>query len=95
MKFDNGLSVDAGSLAASITGTADEKLTLSGVACETKITCDDTFGNDANIGGIAGSVSVAASVDFGGNSKAQTAIATGNTLRATPASAAPSVMWVM
>lgn len=81
MKFDNGLSVDAGSLAASITGTADEKLTLSGVACETKITCDDTFGNDANIGGIAGSVSVAASVDFGGNSKAQTAIATGNTLR--------------
>lgn len=81
MKFDNGLSVDAGSLAASITGTADEKLTLSGVACETKITCDDTFGNDANIGGIAGSVSAAASVDFGGNSKAQTAIATGNTLR--------------
>lgn len=81
MKFDNGLSVDAGSLAASITGTADEKLTLSGVACETKITCDDTFGNDVNIGGIAGSVSVAASVDFGGNSKAQTAIATGNTLR--------------
>ena len=81
MKFDNGLSVDAGSLAAPITGTADEKLTLSGVACETKITCDDTFGNDANIGGIAGSVSAAASVDFGGNSKAQTAIATGNTLR--------------
>lgn len=81
MKFDNGLSVDAGSLAASITGTADEKLTLSGVACETKITCGDTFGNDANIGGIAGSVSAAASVDFGGNSKAQTAIATGNTLR--------------
>lgn len=81
MKFDNGLSVDAGSLAASITGTADEKLTLSGVACETKITCDDTFGNDANIGGIAGSVSAAANVDFGGNSKAQTAIATGNTLK--------------
>lgn len=81
MKFDNGLSVDAGSLASSITGTADEKLTLSGVACETKITCDDTFGNDANIGGIAGSVSAAASVDFGGNSKAQTAIATGNTLK--------------
>lgn len=81
MKFDNGLSVDAGSLAASITGTADEKLTLSGVACETKITCDDTFGNDTNIGGIAGSVSAAANVDFGGNSKAQTAIATGNTLK--------------
>ena len=81
MKFDNGLSVDAGSLAASITGTADEKLTLSGVACETKITCDDTFGNDANIGGIAGSVSAAANVDFGGNSKTQTAIATGNTLK--------------
>lgn len=81
MKFDNGLSVDAGSLAASITGTADEKLTLSGVACETKITCDDTFGNDANIGGIAGSVSAAANVDFGGNSKAQTAIARGNTLK--------------
>lgn len=80
MKFDNGLSVDAGSLAASITGTADEKLTLSGVACETKITCDDTFGNDANIGGIAGSVSAAANVDFGGNSKAQATITKAQTL---------------
>ncbi len=81
MKFDNGLSVDAGSLAASITSTSGNGLTLSGVACETEITCDDTFGNDASIGGIAGSVSAAATVDFDGNSKAQTAIATGNTLK--------------
>ena len=80
MKFDDGISVDAGSLAATITGTADKKLTLSGVTCETNITCDDTFGNDASIGGIAGSVSAAATVIFGGNSKAQSAIATGGTL---------------
>lgn len=80
MKFDNGLTVDAGSLAASITSTADNGVTLSGVTCETNIKCDDTFGNDANIGGIAGSVSAAATVNFGGNSKAQSTIATGGTL---------------
>ena len=80
MKFDNGISVDAGSLAATITGTADKKLTLSGVTCETNITCDDTFGNNANIGGIAGSVSAAATVDFNNGTKAKTKIVTGNTL---------------
>ena len=80
MKFDNGISVDAGSLAASITSAADNGVTLSGVTCETNIKCEDAFGNDANIGGIAGSVSAAATVNFGGNSKAQSTIATGGTL---------------
>lgn len=80
MKFDDGISVDAGSLAATITGTADKKLTLSGVTCETNITCDDTFGNNANIGGIAGSVSAAATVDFNNGTKAKTKIVTGDTL---------------
>lgn len=81
MKFDNGISVDAGSLAATITGTADKKLTLSGVTCETNITCDDTFGNNANIGGVAGSDSAAATVDFNSGTKAKTTIVTGNTLK--------------
>ena len=76
MKFDNGSATDAGSLAGTIAGN----LTLSGATCKTNITCDDTFGNDASIGGIAGSVSAAATVIFGGNSKAQSAIATGGTL---------------
>lgn len=80
MKFDNGLSVDAGSLAASIASTAGNGLTLSGVTCETNIKCDDTFGNDANIGGIAGSVSAAAAVGFNDGTRAKAAIATGNTL---------------
>ena len=53
IKFDNGLGVDAGSLAATITGNA----ALNGVTCSAAITCDDTFGNDVNIGGVAGSVS--------------------------------------
>lgn len=80
MKFDNGLSVDAGSLAATIADTADKKLTLSGVTCETSITCDDTFANNANIGGIAGSISAAATVDFNNGTKAKTTIVTGKTL---------------
>ena len=70
MNFDNGLAVDAGSLAATVTGNA----TLSGVTCKSKITCDDTFGNDVNIGGIAGSVSGAGTVSFGSSTKAQATI---------------------
>ena len=80
IKFDNGLSVDAGSLAASIASTAGNGLRLSGVTCETNIKCDDTFGNDANIGGIAGSVSAAATVGFNDGTRAKATIATGNTL---------------
>lgn len=81
MKFDNGLGVDAGSLAATITG----KTTLSGVTCKPKITCDDTFGNDVNIGGIAGSVRGGGTVTFGssnisGSTKAQATVKTGATL---------------
>ena len=78
IKFDNGLGVDAGSLAATITG----KATLSGVTCNPIITCDDTFGSDVNIGGIAGSVSGGGTVTFdsgstSGNTKAQATINTG------------------
>lgn len=81
IKFDNGLGVDVGSLAATITGNA----TLGGVTCNAAITCDDTFGNDANIGGIAGSVSGGGTVtvDSGntsGNTKAQATINTGAAL---------------
>lgn len=81
MKFDNGLGVDAGSLAATITG----KATLSCVTCKPKITCDDTFGNDVNIGGIAGSVRGGGTVTFGssnisGSTKAQATVKTGATL---------------
>ena len=81
MKFDNGLGVDAGSLAATITG----KATLNGVTCKPKITCDDTFGNDVNIGGIAGSVRGGGTVTFGssnisGSTKAQATVKTGATL---------------
>lgn len=70
MKFDNGSAIDAGSLAGAIVGN----LTLSGVTCKTNIACDDTFGNEVNIGGIAGSVSAASTVAFEGNSKAQATI---------------------
>lgn len=77
MKFDNGLAVDAGSLAATITGNA----TLSGVTCKSTITCDDTFEKDVNIGGIAGSVSGAGTVTFdSGSTKAQATVKTGATL---------------
>lgn len=75
IKFDNGLDVDAGSFAATITGNA----TLSGVTCNAAITCDDTFANDANIGGMAGSVRGGGIVTFdsgntSGNTKAQATI---------------------
>ena len=77
VNFDNGLAVDAGSLAATVTGNA----TLSGVICKSAITCDDTFGNDVNIGGIAGSVSGAGTVTFdSGSTKAQATVKTGATL---------------
>ena len=81
IKFDNGLGVDAGSLAATITGNA----TLNGVTCKPAITCDDTFGSDVNIGGIAGSVRGAGTVSFdssnmSGSTKAQATINTGATL---------------
>lgn len=76
MKFDNGVGIDAGSLAGTVAGG----LTLSGVTCKTNIACDDTFANDANIGGIAGSVSAASTVTLQGNSKAQAAITAAKTL---------------
>ena len=81
IKFDNGLGVDAGSLAATITGNA----MLNGVTCSAAITCDDTFGNDASIGGIAGSVRGGGTVSFdssnmSGSTKAQATINTGATL---------------
>ncbi len=81
IKFDNGLGVDAGSLAATITGNA----TFSGVTCRTTIACDDSFGSDANIGGIAGSVSGGGTVSFissdtSGSTKAQATVNTGATL---------------
>lgn len=76
MKFDNGSAIDAGSLAGGIVGN----LSLSSVTCKTNIACDDTFANDVNIGGIAGSVSAAATVAFKGNSKAQTTITAAGSL---------------
>lgn len=77
MKFDNGSAIDAGSLAGTIVGAEGEKLTLSGVTCEVSIVCDDTLSNDVNIGGIAGSVSAATTVDFNNSTKAQATISTG------------------
>ena len=76
MKFDNGSAIDAGSLAGTIVGN----LSLSGVTCKTNIACDDTFSNEVNIGGIAGSVSAASTVAFEGNSKAQATITKAKTL---------------
>lgn len=76
MKFDNGVGIDAGSLAGTVAGG----LTLSGATCKTNIACDDTFANDANIGGIAGSVSAASTVELEGNSKAQATITAAKTL---------------
>lgn len=76
MKFDNGSAIDAGSLAGAIVGN----LSLSGVTCKTNIACDDTFANDVNIGGIAGSVLAASTVVFEGNSKAQATITKAQTL---------------
>lgn len=76
MKFDNGSAIDAGSLAGAIVGN----LSLSGVTCKTDIACDDTFANDVNIGGIAGSVSAASTVTFRDSSKAQASITATKTL---------------
>lgn len=76
MKFDNGSAIDAGSLAGTIVGN----LPLSGATCETNIACDDTFTNDVNIGGIAGSVSAASTVTFRDSSKAQASITATKTL---------------
>ena len=76
MKFDNGAAIDAGSLAGTIAGG----LTLSGATCKTNIACDDAVANDVNIGGIAGSVSVASTVTFKDNSRAQATIAATKTL---------------
>lgn len=76
MKFDNGSAIDAGSLAGTIVGN----LPLSGVTCKTNIACDDMFGNEVNIGGIAGSVSAASTVAFKDNSRAQATIAATKTL---------------
>lgn len=76
MKFDNGSAIDAGSLAGAIVGN----LSLSGVTCKTNIACDDTFSNEVNIGGIAGSVSAASTVAFEGDSKAQATITKAQTL---------------
>ena len=77
IKFDNGLGVDVGSLAATIADNA----TFSGVTCSAAITCDDAFGNDVNIGGIAGSVSGGGTVSFKSSTKAQATINTGATLK--------------
>ena len=76
MKFDNGVGIDAGSFAGTVAGG----LTLSGATCNTNIACDDTFANDANIGGIAGSVSASSTVALEGNSKAQATITAAKTL---------------
>lgn len=76
MKFDNGSAIDAGSLAGAIVGN----LSLSGVTCKTNIACDDTFANDVNNGGIAGSVLAASTVAFKDNSRAQATIAATKTL---------------
>lgn len=76
MKFDNGVGIDAGSLAGTVAGG----LTLSGATCKMNIACDDTFANDASIGGIAGSVSAASTVTLQGNSKAHATITAARTL---------------
>lgn len=76
MKFDNGVGIDAGSLAGIVAGG----LTLSGATCKTNIACDDTLANDVNVGGIAGSVSAASTVTLQGNSKAQATITAARTL---------------
>lgn len=76
MEFDNGVGIDAGSLAGTVAGG----LTLSGATCKTNIACDDTLANDVNVGGIAGSVSAASTVTLQGNSKAQATITAARTL---------------
>lgn len=76
MEFDNGVGIDAGSLAGTVAGG----LTLSGATCKTNIACDDTLANDVNVGGIAGSVSAASTVTLQGNSRAQATITAARTL---------------
>lgn len=68
MRFDNGLSVDAGSLAATITGD----VAFDGVTCNPSIKCDDTYGNDVNLGGIVGSVTGGGTVAFNSGAKGST-----------------------
>lgn len=63
LRFDNGIEVHAGSFAATITGDA----TFTGAVAKATITCDQAFTNAANVGGIAGSVTGAATVAFGAN----------------------------
>lgn len=63
LRFDNGVEVHAGSFAATITGDA----TFTGAVAKATITCDQAFTNAANVGGIAGSVTGAATVAFGAN----------------------------
>ena len=84
MKVDNGLSVDIGSLAATIAGDVAFDNVVCGSAEESAklaITCDDAFGNDANIGGIAGSMTGAGAVEFTNSTQAKAAISTGSTLK--------------
>lgn len=63
LRFDNGVEVHAGSFAANITGNA----TFKGATAQAAITCDQTFANAANVGGIAGSVMGTATVTFEAN----------------------------
>lgn len=63
LRFDNGVEVHAGSFAATITGDT----TFTGAVAKATITCDQAFTNAANVGGIAGSVTGAATVAFGAN----------------------------
>lgn len=63
LRFDNGVEVHAGSFAATITGNA----TFTGAVAKAAIACDQTFTNAANVGGIAGSVTGAATVTFEAN----------------------------
>lgn len=63
LRFDNGVEVHAGSFAANITGNA----TFKGATAQAAITCDQTFANAANVGGIAGSVMGTATVAFEAN----------------------------
>lgn len=63
LRFDNGVEVHAGSFAANVTGNA----TFKGATAQAAITCDQTFANAANVGGIAGSVMGTATVAFEAN----------------------------
>ena len=80
LRFDNGVEVHAGSFAATITGNA----TFTGAVAQAAIACDQTFTNAGNVGGIAGSVTGAATVTFEANgnnaSAAQATIAFPNEL---------------